>query len=244
MAVRRVAVVSVVDAVGNDVRRRLFDGQLPGGSALTEAIISEEYAISRSTAKAAIEKLTAEGLLQRGAHKTARVPVLTPADVRDIYGTRLRLESEAIRELAATRTVPAEATAANDRLRAIGSGPAIASVEPDMLFHAALIEALGSQRLERMYRSLVDEVRLCMAQVQGRSLLGVKQIADEHQEILDRIAAGDHNGAVDCLRGHLGRASDRLAETIAEAGGGVESVGADSSLTSSTGSESTAEYGS
>jgi DNA-binding GntR family transcriptional regulator len=214
MAVRQVAVVSVVDAVGNDVRRRLFEGQLPGGTALTEAVIAEDYAISRSTAKAAIEKLTAEGLLQRGAHKTARVPVLTPSDVRDIYNTRLRLESEAIRELATSRTVPATATAANERLRVMAAGPAIESVEPDMMFHAALIDALDSPRLERIYRTLVDEVRLCMAQVQGRSLLSVEQIAAEHQEILDLIAAGSPEAAVDCLRSHLGRASDRLAETV------------------------------
>jgi DNA-binding GntR family transcriptional regulator len=213
---RQITAVSVVDAVGDDLRRRLFQGDLPGGSALTEAVVSEEYEVSRSTAKAAIEKLSTEGLLQRGAHKTARVPILTASDVRDIYRTRLRLESEAIRELAADRRVPSTAAAANERVRATGTGPALESVEPDMRFHAALVEAIGSPRLERMYRSLVDEVRLCMAQVQGRSLLGVEQIAAEHQEILDRIAAGDAAGAVGCLHGHLGRASDRLSAALAD----------------------------
>jgi DNA-binding GntR family transcriptional regulator len=213
---REITAVSVVDAVGDDLRRRLFAGELAGGTALTEAMIASEYSISRSTGKAAVEKLVTEGLLQRGTHKTARVPALGPDDVRDIYSTRLRLEGEALRELAAERRVPEAAAEANTRVRASGSGPALDSVEPDMLFHAALVQAIGSPRLERMYRSLVDEVRLCMAQVQGRSLLGVDQIADEHQEILESIAAGDAEQAVARLHSHLGRASERLAAAIAD----------------------------
>lgn len=209
--IRTLASVSVVEALGDDVRRRLFAGELPGGTAVTEALLAEEYGVARSSAKAAIEKLTAEGLLQRGAHRSARVPVLTPDEVRDVYRTRLRLESAALRELAAARTAPVAARAANVRVRESG---ALASVEPDMRFHAALVEALGSPRLERMYGSLVDEVRLCMAQVQGRSLLAVAQIADEHDEILRLLAAGEGEAAVECLRGHLTRASERLAAAL------------------------------
>jgi DNA-binding GntR family transcriptional regulator len=212
--VRRIEAVSVVEAVGDDIRGRLFAGELVGGTALTEAIVAEEYGVSRSTAKAAIEKLTAEGLLQRDAHKPARVPVLDADDVRDVYRTRMRLESEAICELAAARSVPPAATEANARVRATGAAASIDSVEPDMRFHAALVVALESPRLERMYLSLVDEVRLCMAQVQGRRLLDVQQIADEHQQILDHIAAGDADAAVQCLHGHLTRASDRLIAAL------------------------------
>ncbi|TFD52684.1 GntR family transcriptional regulator [Cryobacterium sp. Hh7] len=224
--VRQITVTSVVDAVGDDIRRRLFAGELPGGSALTEVVVSEEYAVSRSTAKAAIEKLSTEGLLQRGAHKTARVPLLSSHDVFDIYRTRQRLESQAVRELATERRVPRSATEANERVRATGTGPAIESVEPDLRFHTALVNGLDSPRLERMYASLVDEVRLCMAQVQGRSLLSVEQIAAEHHEILDRIGTGDAAGAVECLTSHLGRASERLAQAITEQSDG----GSDSPL--------------
>ena len=114
-------------------------------------------------------------------------------------------KGSALRELAAERCVPTSAAAANERVRQAGasiavSGP-IASVEPDMQFHASLVEAIGSPRLERMYRSLVDEVRVCMAQVQGRKLLSVEQIAAEHQEILEHLEAGDADSAVACLEG-------------------------------------------
>lgn len=220
-AVRAVRTVSAVDAVGDDIRRRLFEGELTGGDLVTEAVVAGEYQVSRSTAKAAIEKLTGEGLLERSANRSARVPVLTAADVRDIYRTRLRLESAALRELAADARAPREAVAANERVRVTGEGSgsasaSIASVEPDMRFHAVLVESVGSERLQRMYGSLVDEVRLCMSQVQGRSLLAVDRIAAEHDEILSRLAAGDAEGAVQVLEGHLGRASARLEEALAD----------------------------
>lgn len=216
--VRTITAVSVVDALADDLRRRLFAGELPSGSPVTEALLAEDYNVARSTSKAAIEKLTTEGLLQRGAHKSARVPVLSIDDVRDIYRTRLRLESSALRELAAERRAPAAATAANERVRqagaAVAAGGSIAAVEPDMQFHASLVEAIGSQRVERMYRSLVDEVRLCMAQVQGRSLLSVEQIAAEHQEILAHLENGDAEAAVACLDSHLARARERLVDAL------------------------------
>jgi len=218
--VRMISAVSVVDALADDVRRRLFSADLPSGTAVTEALLAEDYNVARSSAKAAIEKLTTEGLLQRGAHRSARVPVLTVDDVRDIYRTRLRLESSALRELAAERRVPETAVAANQRVReagtALSTGASMASVEPDMQFHASLIEAIASPRVERMYRSLVDEVRLCMAQVQGRSLLGVDQIAAEHHEIMEHLRAGDAEAAVSCLDGHLERARERLVDAISD----------------------------
>jgi DNA-binding GntR family transcriptional regulator len=52
----------------------------------------------------------AEGLLRRESHKPAYVPVLSEADVRDLFLVRTPLELEVVRVLAATRS-PAETTA-------------------------------------------------------------------------------------------------------------------------------------
>ena len=209
-----VKVLSVVDAVAEDLRDRLFSGSLPGGRALTEADVAGHYDIARPTAKAAIEQLVADGLLQRTVYKTARVPVLGPEDIRDIYGIRAHLESEALRQLAAKRLVPDAARLANARVIAAADGAGRDVVEPDMEFHAALIDALESSRLSQMYGSLVQEVKLCMAQVQGRNLLTTELIASEHQGILDQIEAGDGDAAASLLYGHLQHACERLATAI------------------------------
>ena len=218
--------VSVVDAIAADLREQVLVGRAAPGSPLTEQDVAQRYDVARPTAKAAIEALVFEGLLERRTHKTARVVQLGPEDVRDIYRSRANLESQVLRELALTRGVPAEARAANAEILGMDDASAMDVVGPDMRFHTALIDALGSPRTSRMYRSLVSEVTLCMAQVQGRQLLTAKLISGEHERMLELIEAGDGDGAAALLADHLGRARERLVEQL----GGVP--GPEASLSS------------
>lgn len=206
----RVTATSIVDAVAADLRTRLLDGELTPAVPLTETEIATSYDVARPTAKAAIEKLVAEGLLVRGLHKTAHVVELGPDAVRDIYLARAYLESEVLRRLARTRTVPEGAVQANRDIAAVGQASAIAIVEPDMRFHTSLIDALGNERTSKMYRSLVSEVRLCMTRVQSLHLLGTGLIQAEHQKLLELIEAGEGEAAALLLDEHLGRARERL----------------------------------
>jgi DNA-binding GntR family transcriptional regulator len=207
-------VTSIVDAIAHDLRRQLFRGELPGDEPLTEAGVSEQYEVARPTAKAAIEKLVSEGLLVRGVHRSARVPRLDAADARDIYRTRADVESIALRRLAATRTVPDEARRANAEIASLGDASALEVVDPDMRFHTCLVDAIGSPRLGRAYLSLASEVRLCMAQVQGGSLLSTALIHAEHERLLELVEAGDDDGAVALLERHLARARERLVGVL------------------------------
>lgn len=208
------AVIGVVDAVTQRLRAGILTGAIPAGSALTEAHVAATYAVARPSAKAAIEQLVASGLLVRTAHRSARVVAINADMVRDVYRTRTRLESEALRELAAAATVPAAATAANAELLAMHPGPDPATVDPDLRFHTALVDAIGSPRTSRMYRSLLDEARLCMAQVQGRRLLDAAVIAAQHAEILEAVHGGEADRAAALLAAHLSSAEVRLVEAL------------------------------
>jgi DNA-binding GntR family transcriptional regulator len=210
----RVTATSIVDAIAIDLRTRILAGELTPDMPLTETEIATSYDVARPTAKAAIERLVTEGLLVRGVHKTARVVDLGPAAVRDIYLARAYLESEVLRRLARTRTVPEGATKANREIAAVGEGPAMAVVEPDMRFHMSLIDAVGNERTSKMYRSLVSEVRLCMTRVQSLHLLGTALIQAEHQKILELIGVGEGEAAALLLDEHLGRARERLVAAI------------------------------
>ena len=209
-------VVGIVDAVTRRLRAQILVGELAAGSALTEAKVSASFGVARPSAKAAIEQLVSAGLLERTAHRSARVVVIDAAMVRDVYRTRTRLESAALRELAAGRVAVPVAEAANAEILRMPPGPDAATVDPDLRFHTALIDGLGSTRTSRMYRSVLDEVRLCMAQVQGRRLLDAEAISAQHAQILDAVAAGDGEHAAALLALHLGSAEERLIEAIGE----------------------------
>ena len=83
-----------------------------------------------------------------------------------------------------------------------------------MRFHTSLIDALGSTRTSAMYHSLAFEVKLCMAQLQGRQRLSPSIIVAEHARLLELIEAGDADGAARMLDEHLARARELLAASL------------------------------
>ncbi len=210
----KLAVVSIIDAVTDDLRSRVLSGELEPGTPLPEVEIADAYDVARPTAKAAIENLVRERLLDRSAHKTARVVRLTPDDARDIYRTREVIEAEVLRRLSAERRVPDAARAANSEIAALADASPREIVDPDMRFHRGLIDALGSERTSRLYDALASEVVFCMSQVQGAALLPTSVIAAEHERLMQLIEQGDGDGAAELLAVHIGRARERLAERL------------------------------
>ncbi|MGE0215564.1 GntR family transcriptional regulator [Mycolicibacterium sp.] len=207
-------VVSVVDAIADNLRDAILAGELLPGTPLTETDVAGRFEVARPTAKAAIEKLVADMLLERPNHKTARVRRLGPDDVRDIYRTRATIESSVLRQLAAKRLVPEGTREANAVIKAAPDDSSFAVVKPDMAFHTALIDGVGSERTSRLYRLLASEVTLCMAQVQGRRLLDTRSIVAEHDGLLDLVAAGDGESAAALLERHISRARERLVGAL------------------------------
>ncbi len=206
--------VPVVEFVTDDLRLRLLSGNLAPGAPLGEVDVAEQYGVSRVTAKAAIENLVASRLLTRRAHATARVTVLGPDDVDDIYRTRELIESEAVRRLAQIRLVPDGVREANREIARLVDASSLQVVGPDMRLHTELVDALASQRTSVVHRGLADEIRLCMVQVQGATLLSNESIAGEHDRLLDHIAQGREGDAVDLLQEHLSRARRRLVARL------------------------------
>ncbi len=216
---RPLAVHSVVDALVDALRERILDEQLPGGAVVTETEVAREYNVARPTAKTAIERLVAGGLLHRGPHKSARVPILGLSEICDVYFARSCLEAEAMRRLATTGTVPRAAQEAAAQLAAAQSAASVAAlVEPDIRFHRELVDALGSERLTRAHTALMAETRLCMAQVQAHELLRPAEIVAEHEAILKQVAAGSPDGAAAAVIAHIDRACTLLTGHLENAG--------------------------
>ncbi|MDR1767520.1 MAG: GntR family transcriptional regulator [Propionibacteriaceae bacterium] len=208
---RQLTVTSVVDAVVNDLTALVLAKELKPGDALTEVDVAERYDVARATAKAAIERLVADKVLDRRNHKTARVVMLGADDVRDIYNTRIYLESEVLRRLASRRHADDGARAANAEIGELWAQGVWDITDPDMRFHTCLVSALESPRTYAMYRSLAFEVKLCMSQLQGSQRLSPEIIVAEHAKLLELVEAGQGDDAAALLDEHLSRARELLA---------------------------------
>ncbi len=200
---------SLTDSVSDALRKEIINGAIPPGVKLTEAWISERFTVARPTAKASLDRLTAEGLLRRGPRRSSTVPKLSADDINDIYYSRGPLESTAVRTLAQRGDVPAEAERALILMRvAADTKDHPAHTEADVNFHRALVAAVASPRLQRMHNTVMGETQLCIAQVRRASSVDLDALTESHAAILVALRAGDEDEAAAALLADL--ASCRL----------------------------------
>jgi DNA-binding GntR family transcriptional regulator len=207
---------SMIDALYESLRQRIINGEIAPGEKVTEARVVGEYTVARPTAKACLERLTAAGLLQRTAHRTAVVPELGVAEILDLYFARDSIERRAVQRLAEQGAVPAAARSAQERIeRAVADKDFAHQVEADIAFHSSLVDAVGSKRLSRMHELIMGEVHLTMGQFQAHRTTDPRTVAAEHGAILAAIEMGDPAAAADHLSVHLRAAQDRLVARLA-----------------------------
>lgn len=210
------SVTTLPRAVYEALRESIIAQREPPGSTVTEKAVAERFGVARPTAKAALERLVAEGLLRRTAHKTARVPELDRDDIVDLYANRAVVEEAALRRLAEAGEVPDQALSAQRSLieaaRHTGTDHPDAGplARADIMFHRALVEAQPSPRLARLHALLMGEIELCIGQVLAHRLLALGDVVDQHQGILDAVSAGDVELAGRLTRAHIDGARDRL----------------------------------
>jgi DNA-binding GntR family transcriptional regulator len=197
--------VAIVDALRADI----VDARLAPGATVTESSVTQRFGVARSTARAAIDRLVADGLLHREAHHAARVPELGRDDILDLYAARAIVEGAAMRRLAEGGAVPAGALEAHRAIRAVErEGGAFAG--QDIAFHRALVAAQPSPRLARMHDQLMGEIELGIGQVQAHGLMSAATIATQHEQILAAVIAGDGDRAERLARDHVESARDAL----------------------------------
>jgi DNA-binding GntR family transcriptional regulator len=196
------------DAVVAALRDAILSRSLAPDAAVTEAYVSATCAVARPTARIAIDRLVADGLLVREPHHAARVRRLGRDDIDDLFVSRAAIEAAAVELLAATASVPVEAHQANRELLALtGDAPYAAR---DLAFHRALVHGTTSTRLPRLHDLLMGEIELGIAQVEAHRLRSADEVAADHQSILDAIAAGDVERAGRIARSHVLSSRDRL----------------------------------
>ena len=88
--------VSLPEAVGKALRRRILNNELPAETRLVEANLAAEFGVSRGTIRDAMRSLHAEGLIAIVPRRYSVVTRMSPADAEDVCFARYVLEDGSV----------------------------------------------------------------------------------------------------------------------------------------------------
>jgi DNA-binding FadR family transcriptional regulator len=208
------------EEVANRLRTQIADGMLPPGDRLpAEANLAAEFGVSRSTIREALRVLNSEGLIRtaRGVSGGSFVTETEPSATSDFLQARLGILSRhraiTTAELLETRALleVAGAALAAERRTADHLDELREALEEERDFHLTLLVAAQNRLLEAITMPVVQ-----LLSDGARDGAGPAQadLDHDHVRILDRIEAGDAEGAAAAMEQHLQRlANDYRRET-------------------------------
>ncbi|MGW8379427.1 GntR family transcriptional regulator [Streptomyces sp. ODS28] len=189
----------------------ILNGELPGGSLISEGEIAERVGVSRTPVREAFLRLQSEELLQLIPKRGAVVVPLAPGEAEDVLELRETLESAAVRRV--LDGGEDAVAAAVESLRALlreQAGPAReldvnAFTRSDREFHRAIVAASGNALAERFYASLGDRQRRMSSYALHPRPERLCELVDEHEALVEHIARRDGAAFTAALRAHLDR---------------------------------------
>lgn len=203
---------SLVDQVYATILDALCDGTFKPGERLTQEDIAARLKVSRQPVTHALVVLKAQGFLVQSGRRGLTVTGLEPAFFEAIYQFRSAVEplavSLATQRLTKSLIVRGRSLVEHGR-NLVAAGDVRATLQADMDFHALIYEGSGNPIIGETMRLHWLHLRRAMGQVlryPGMSI-GVWQ---EHGRLLERMIAGDAEGAADLMRRHILDAYERV----------------------------------
>lgn len=208
---------SRADHIAETLEEQILTGRFPPGTRLDEASLGEEHGVSRTPIREAFQRLALSGLVTQQPRRGIFVRETSPVELMEMFEVMAELEAFCGR-LAALRTTEAaiaDLRAANAACRhAMDAGDVDSYYRENGIFHHLIYAQSGNRYLEgeaqRLHRRLKPFRRM---QLHARGRL--RQSMQEHESVVDAIAAGDADRADRLLRAHVAVQGEKFHHLIA-----------------------------
>lgn len=204
---------SLVDAAYQQIRQRILDNVWPPGHRALEQEVALALGMSRTPVREALVRLRNEGLVEVIPRHGMRVLPVSPTDMREIYEILTALECLAAELLARRQPSDAELKPLVDASKAMDKALRADDLDAwaaaDERFHAHFIELAGNRQLQATvlnYWDRAHRARLFTLRLRPKPVNSTK----EHMQMVERLRAGDADGAVKVTRAHRARANREL----------------------------------
>jgi len=206
---------SAVERATAEIRHRIRNGELVPGQRLVAAELSTLLDVSLGPLREALTRLAGEGLVEVQQYRGAVVRSQSAQDLTEIYLVREVIEGLAAR-LAAQAVARGDQSAKSLQRIADRGRKLAASFDLDgylaanQEFHEAIYALAGTPRVTTLARSFSDQVdRLNNRHLANMAVL--QKSAEEHQAIVEAIAAGEATRAEELMRRHVSSMGSKVA---------------------------------
>ncbi len=202
------------------LKQKILSCVLLPGSRLVEKTLCDEFGVSRTPLREALNRLNHEELVVLQPNAGYRVAPITLAGFRSLIELRLIIEPPAS-ALAAVRATPADLA----DLAACADLPYDPSHDQGFAdycrgnarFHLRIVRTARNPRLENLVMSALDLYQRPTYLRVGRQLDPANPSA-RHREIVAALAARDADQARHLMEQHIRRGGERILEAMAAAG--------------------------
>lgn len=191
------------------LRAALITGELKPGEVYSVPALADNFGVSATPVREALLDLANDGQVEPVRNKGFRVRELSDRDLDEITSLRALIEVPTVARLAEVvddqmRRALSDLLPLTEEMKGMAHAADLVSyVEADRKFHLMLLAMAGNRHLVDVVANLRDRSRL----------YGLQALADrgqldrsalEHVEILERVIAGDADGAARVMRSHIG----------------------------------------
>lgn len=190
---------SLREQIADRIRTDVLCGRLPEGEKLNEIKLGEQFGVSRTPVREALQQLMHEGLLEGRPNTGVKVAARPADDICDfIVLIRRMVETFALRTFFAELTEHdfAQWKVILEKMRAACvAGDYMTIAETDIEFHRSIVRRAKQRDLESIWTSLVGRVRSHFWETQRRNYSSAIEIYEEHVRIVDVFRSGDVEAA-------------------------------------------------
>jgi DNA-binding GntR family transcriptional regulator len=157
-------VMESAEFAAEQIRQAIITGKFKPGDRLIEQQLTDLINVSRHPVREALRLLSREGFVELRRNRGALVSAVDPASVVEVYNIRMALGRIALNYLLAEdKLQPSDLKRleklATNALRLADQDSQAATINNDLEFQQAIVEATGLQRTIRYFVELTGDVR-------------------------------------------------------------------------------------
>jgi DNA-binding GntR family transcriptional regulator len=201
------------------LKRRIICWEYPPGHRFIEEELCEEFGVSRSPVREALQMLAENGLVTKEAYRGYTVRLPDMEEVHELYDVRLALETYVVEWLATHGMPEARWTELYTIWQcAAQTTPEVVTdfAEMDEGFHEQLAECTGNRYLLHFLRSTNERLHF----IRMTDITDIDRLhatCEQHLHILECIKKGDVQGAREAVRVNIEGGRQKVEHAFKEA---------------------------